>query len=92
MGATTTPYHLLLAAWAANNEGKPMLVANVVGGEDAVLVTPPEHYTQVDTRQPYWAARSENDFSRPWWGRRKDGKPDVGMSPMNKDDGTPAEP
>jgi hypothetical protein len=92
MGATTTPYHLLLAAWAANTEGKPMLVANVVGGEDAVLVTPPEHYTPVDTHQPYWAARSENDFSRPWWGKRKDGKPDVGMSPMNKDDGTPADP
>lgn len=92
MGATTTPYHLLLASWEANVTGKPMLVANVVGGQDAVLVTPPEHYTPVDTTQPYWAARSQNDASRPWWGRRKDGKPDVGMSPLNKDDGTPAEP
>ena len=92
MGATTTPYHLLLASWEANVTGKPMLVTNVVGGEDAVLVTPPEHYTPVDIHQPYWAARSQNDASRPWWGRRKDGKPDVGMSPLNKDDGTPAEP
>lgn len=91
-GATTTGYHLLLASWEANVTGKPMLVANVVGGEDAVLVTPPEHYIPVDTRQPYWAARSQNDFSRPWWGKRKDGKPDVGMSPMNKIDGTPAQP
>ncbi len=92
-GALTTPYHLLLASWAAHTEGKPMLVVNVRDTQDALVVTPPEHYTPVDTTQPYWAARSENDFSRPWWGRRKDGKPDVGMSPMVKDDNvTPAKP
>jgi hypothetical protein len=92
MGATTTAYHLLLAAWAAHTEGKPMLVADVTETQDAVLVVPPKDYTPVDTKQPYWAARSENDYSRPWWGKRKDGKPDVGMSPMFKDDDTPAKP
>ena len=93
MGATTTPYQLLLAAWAANTEGKPALVVSVAGSDamDAVLVVPPKHYTPTDTKQPYWRARSENDYSRPWWGRRKDGEPDVGMVPMNKDDGTPAD-
>jgi type II secretory pathway pseudopilin PulG len=92
MGASTTAYHLLLAAWAAHTEGKPMLVADVTETQDAVLVVPPKDYTPVDTKQPYWAARSENDYSRPWWGKRKDGKPDVGMSPMFKDDDTPAKP
>jgi hypothetical protein len=92
LGAATTPYQLLLAAWTANTEGKPALVVSVAGSDamDAVLVVPPKHYTPTDTKQPYWGARSENDYSRPWWGKRKDGKPDVGMLPMSKDDGTPA--
>lgn len=77
----TTLHHLLLAAWAANTEGKPMLVANV-GGEDAVLVTPPNTPMPIPVNL-YWAAEAERflllvgnliNFV-------------VGMSPMNKEDG-----
>jgi len=57
-----------------------------------VLVSPPPQYTRPDPAQLYWNARSESDYSRPWWGKRKDGKPDFGMAPMEKDDGTPAKP
>lgn len=94
LGASTTAYNLLAAAWAAHSENRPALVAGVTDPEatHALTVVPPPGHVPPDPNTLYWGARAESEFSRPWWGRRRDGKPDFGMSPMERDDGTPAKP
>ena len=83
LGAATTSYQVLMGAYAAFANNKPSIVLDIneAGEQWAMTISPPPNHQPPATRS-YWGAMGDGAYSLPWWGKRRDGKPDFDMGPQ----------
>lgn len=78
LGAATVNYSLLMAAFACHERKHPVLYLSSRDPDAgrAVLVLPSPDYSATDEARRNRDVDYGKQYNRPWWGERKDGKPD----------------
>mgnify|MGYP003584214418 CR=1 FL=1 len=79
LGANTVSFSLLMASYAAYRRNHPVMYVSTQdpGSARAIVVLPPPNHTPPSAQQEFRYATSLNQFNRPWWGKRLDGKKDI---------------
>ena len=78
LGANTVNYSLLMASYAAYAYNHPVMIVSTSDAHSVramVVMTPPGH--RVPEPKKFRYAASLEEFNRPWWGERLDGKLDI---------------
>jgi hypothetical protein len=72
-----------MGAYAAFASNKPSLVLDVneAGEQWAMTISPPPNH-QLPAARQYWSAMGDGAYSKPWRGKRRDGKFDFDMAPQ----------
>ena len=78
LGANTVNYSLLMASYAAYLNNHPVMYVCTQSDHStrAMLVMPPPGH-QIPAPKQFRYAGSLEEFNRPWWGERLDGKRDI---------------
>ena len=78
LGESTVNYSLLMAAFACHERRHPVLYLSSRDPDAAraTLVLPAPDYSATDMARRNREGSNAKMWNRPWWGERKDGKPD----------------